>query len=85
MVKNYDNSLRYGQGRNFNEPGGEQVARLGLFRRKSEDGGTGENKKLFKCAHCDMVFDDKERMKRHMNKAHREKGGDMPNRNPFGF
>jgi hypothetical protein len=32
-----------------------------------------------------MIFEDKERMKRHMRKAHREKsGGDMP-RNPFGF
>ncbi len=33
-----------------------------------------------------MKFDDKERMKRHMRKAHSEKGGgDMPNTNPFGF
>lgn len=33
-----------------------------------------------------MKFDDKERMKRHMKKAHSEKGGgDMPSTNPFGF
>jgi hypothetical protein len=33
-----------------------------------------------------MTFDDKERMKRHKRKAHREKSGgdDMPNMNPFG-
>ncbi len=55
---------------------------LGLFGKKKEEqaGGT------FKCQYCDMKFDDKERMKRHMKKAHSEKGGgDMPNMNPFGF
>jgi len=58
---------------------------LGLFGRKSDDAGAGV-KKIFKCEHCDMTFDDKERMKRHVRKAHRERdGGDMPNRNPFGF
>jgi hypothetical protein len=31
-----------------------------------------------------MRFDDKERMKRHVRKAHTEKGGDMPNVNPYG-
>lgn len=52
---------------------------MGLFgRKKTEDG-------LFKCEYCDMKFEDKERMKRHMRKAHSEKGGDMPNANPFGF
>jgi len=53
---------------------------MGLFGRKAH-----EEVKVFKCEHCDMTFDDKERMKRHMKKAHRERGGDMPNRNPFGF
>ncbi|AIC17199.1 C2H2-type zinc finger protein [Nitrososphaera viennensis] len=55
---------------------------MGLFGKKKEEqaGGT------FKCQYCDMKFDDKERMKRHMKKAHSEKGGgDMPNMNPFGF
>ncbi|MGI0023565.1 MAG: C2H2-type zinc finger protein [Nitrososphaera sp.] len=52
---------------------------MGLFGRKTDE------VKIYKCEHCDMTFDDKERMKRHMKKAHREKGGDMPNRNPFGF
>ena len=52
---------------------------MGLFgRKKTEDG-------LFKCEYCDMKFEDKERMKRHVRKAHSEKGGDMPNANPFGF
>ncbi|MCI0558332.1 MAG: hypothetical protein MN733_07540 [Nitrososphaera sp.] len=55
---------------------------LGLFSKKADDSGA---KKLYKCEHCSMIFDDKERMKRHMKKAHRERGGDMPNRNPFGF
>jgi hypothetical protein len=34
-----------------------------------------------------MIFDEKERMKRHEKKAHSEKsrGDDMPNMNPFGF
>jgi uncharacterized C2H2 Zn-finger protein len=46
----------------------------------------GSEQKVWKCEHCSMVFDDKDRMKRHMRKAHGEKGGgDMPNMNPFGF
>jgi uncharacterized C2H2 Zn-finger protein len=57
---------------------------LGLFGRKTDDAGAG--KKVYKCEHCDMIFDEKERMQRHMKKAHRERGGgDMPNKNPFGF
>ncbi|MEW5841450.1 hypothetical protein [Nitrososphaera sp.] len=53
---------------------------MGLFGRKekTEDG-------KIKCEYCDMKFDDKERMKRHVKKAHSEKGGDMPNMNPFGL
>jgi hypothetical protein len=55
---------------------------LGLFGKKKEQLEPG----TFKCQYCDMKFDDKERMKRHMRKAHSEKGGgDMPNTNPFGF
>ena len=46
----------------------------------------GSEQKVWKCEHCNMTFDDKERMKRHKRKAHGEKGGDdMPNTNPFGF
>jgi uncharacterized C2H2 Zn-finger protein len=46
----------------------------------------GGEQKVWKCEHCTMIFDDKERMKRHKRKAHGEKGGnDMPNTNPFGF
>jgi len=46
----------------------------------------GSEQKMWKCEHCNMIFDDKERMKRHKRKAHGEKGGnDMPNTNPFGF
>ncbi|HEX2615397.1 MAG TPA: C2H2-type zinc finger protein [Nitrososphaera sp.] len=57
---------------------------MGLFGRKGGD--SSEQKKVFKCPHCNMTFDDKERMKRHTRKAHGEKGGgDMPNVNPFGF
>jgi uncharacterized C2H2 Zn-finger protein len=53
---------------------------MGLFGKKANE------QKVWKCQHCNMTFDDKERMKRHMKKAHSEKGGgDMPNVNPFGF
>lgn len=37
-----------------------------------------------KCKHCDMRFDDDERLRRHVRKAHNERNGDMPNFNPFG-
>lgn len=49
--------------------------------------GGGSEQKVWKCEHCNMTFDDKERMKRHKRKAHGEKSGgdDMPNMNPFGF
>jgi uncharacterized C2H2 Zn-finger protein len=53
--------------------------KLDFFKRKKQD-----EKSLIKCKHCDMRFDDKERMKRHVRKAHTEKGGDMPNVNPYG-
>jgi uncharacterized C2H2 Zn-finger protein len=55
---------------------------MDLFGRKRG----GSEQKVWKCEHCSMIFDDKERMKRHIRKAHGEKGGgDMPNMNPFGF
>ncbi|MDQ6723184.1 MAG: hypothetical protein M3Z01_02830 [Thermoproteota archaeon] len=31
-----------------------------------------------------MVFEDSERLRRHIRKAHDEKNSDMPNFNPFG-
>ncbi len=37
-----------------------------------------------KCKYCDMVFEDDERLRRHIRKAHDEKNSDMPNFNPFG-
>lgn len=54
--------------------------KIDLFRRK-------EGKmKVFRCKYCNLQFEDKERLSRHSRKAHTEKGGgDMPNRNPFGF
>jgi uncharacterized C2H2 Zn-finger protein len=53
--------------------------KLDLFKRKKKD-----EKELIKCKYCDMKLGDKERMKRHVRKAHSEKGGDMPKFNPFG-
>jgi hypothetical protein len=53
--------------------------KLDFFKRKKQD-----EKGSTKCKYCDMKFDDKQRMKRHVRKAHSEKGGDMPNVNPFG-
>jgi uncharacterized C2H2 Zn-finger protein len=55
--------------------------KLDFFKRKKKE---EEDKGLIKCKHCDMKFQDKERMKRHVQKAHTEKGSDMPNTNPFG-
>lgn len=37
-----------------------------------------------KCKYCDMVFDQEERLRRHIRKAHNERNSDMPNLNPFG-
>jgi len=55
---------------------------MGLFGKKADSG----EQKVWKCQHCSMAFDDKERMKRHVRKAHSEKrSDDMPNANPFGF
>lgn len=54
--------------------------KIDLFKKK------GKTDKVFKCKHCNLEFEDKERLNRHSRKAHSEKGdGEMPNRNPFGF
>ncbi len=42
---------------------------MDLFRRKNK-----EDQKGFKCEYCNLKFDDKDRMKRHVRKAHSEKG-----------
>ena len=47
--------------------------------KKNEDDG---NKK--KCKYCDMIFDEDDRLRRHVRKAHSETNSDMPNFNPFG-
>ena len=54
--------------------------KLDFFKRRKKE----EDKGLTKCKYCDMKFQDKERMKRHIIKAHSEKGSDMPSTNPFG-
>ncbi len=56
---------------------------MGLFGKKKGGGSDGDGS--FKCQYCDMKFDSDERRRRHTRKAHSEKGGDMPNMNPFGF
>ena len=50
------------------------------FKRDTADDGP----KLLSCKYCDMKFEEKERLKRHIRKAHSEKGGDMPKFNLFG-
>lgn len=52
---------------------------MGLFKRKEkvEQGN-------YKCKYCTMKFEHKETLKRHAKKAHGDKGGDIPNLNPFG-
>ena len=54
--------------------------KLDFFKRRKKE----EDKGLTKCKYCGMKFQDKERMKRHIRKAHSEKGSDMPSTNPFG-
>jgi uncharacterized C2H2 Zn-finger protein len=81
MVFNYDDNFHYRPDRNFNQAGARSRTLLRLFGKKDDS-----EQKVWKCQHCSMTFDDKERMKRHMRKAHSEKAGDdMPNANPFGF
>ena len=41
-----------------------------------------DNKK--KCKYCDMIFEEDDRLRRHIRKAHSETNSDMPNFNPFG-
>jgi uncharacterized C2H2 Zn-finger protein len=50
-----------------------------LKHAKSDD-----EPKLLSCKYCDMKFEEKDRLKRHIRKAHSEKGGDMPKFNLFG-
>jgi uncharacterized C2H2 Zn-finger protein len=50
-----------------------------LFSKKIDK----ENSKK-KCKYCDMIFDDDDRLRRHIRKAHNERNSDMPNFNPFG-
>lgn len=52
------------------------------FFSKKNDKDQDLNKK--KCKYCDMIFDEDERLKRHIRKAHSTSDGDMPNFNPFG-
>lgn len=55
---------------------------MGLFGKKADT----SDQKVWKCPHCNMTFNEKERMKRHVRKAHTERSGDdMPSMNPFGF
>jgi uncharacterized C2H2 Zn-finger protein len=46
---------------------------VGLFNKKVNE--KEEHKRSFKCKRCDMIFDDKERLKRHDRKAHFGKKG----------
>ena len=40
-------------------------SRPDLFRKKEK-----EEAKTYKCKHCDMEFEDKDRLKKHNKKAH---------------
>jgi uncharacterized C2H2 Zn-finger protein len=51
---------------------------------KHDKADDGSKPKLLSCKYCDMKFEEKERLKRHIRKAHSEKGGDMPKFNLFG-
>jgi len=51
-----------------------------LFKRKNGDNAD----RTFNCKYSSMNCEDQAKMKRHARKAHSEKGGDMPNFNPFG-
>ena len=50
-----------------------------LFSKKPDKDNTKK-----KCKYCDMIFDDDDRLRRHIRKAHNERNSDMPNFNPFG-
>ncbi|MGC2427161.1 MAG: hypothetical protein WA421_09005 [Nitrososphaeraceae archaeon] len=46
-----------------------------LFKRKEKEKDSNNNTStLIKCKHCDMEFEDKERLKIHDKKAHSGKG-----------
>lgn len=55
-----------------------------FFRKKDVDKKNSAQSNQKKCKYCDMIFDEEERLRRHVRKAHNDKGGDMPNLNPFG-
>jgi uncharacterized C2H2 Zn-finger protein len=47
--------------------------KLGLFNWRHDKEEKTENR-LFKCKHCGTTFDDKEKLKKHNEKAHTGKG-----------
>lgn len=54
---------------------------LDFFKSKEKN---NDNKDLFKCKICNTVFPEKDRLSKHMKKAHGGKDDFMPNVNPFG-
>ena len=50
--------------------------------KKNEKNEKDNNKK--KCKYCDMTFEEDDRLRRHIKKAHGAANSDMPNFNPFG-
>ena len=65
--------------RNLNEDDFLYHFTMGLFKGKEK-----KPQQFVKCKYCDMKFEDNDRLKRHSRKAHKEKGGDLSNPNPFG-
>ena len=49
---------------------------------KNKKNEKDDNKK--KCKYCDMIFEEDDRLRRHIKKAHSAANSDMPNFNPFG-
>jgi len=41
-----------------------------IFGKKEKDEGQQIHQDIFKCKHCDMTLESKERLKKHNNKAH---------------
>jgi uncharacterized C2H2 Zn-finger protein len=53
----------------------EVAYNMRLFKRKEKEKDSNNNTStLIKCKHCDMEFEDKERLKIHDKKAHSGKG-----------